>query len=263
MQEGTRLAGRALVMGGGGILGIAWMLGLWVALAEAGVKLNDADLVVGTSAGSVVGSLLAYGAEPGQLAGLVQAGMGLPPAAVAKVVTGAGLTEEEWVSIFAVPLGDAPWPAKDLRISAVAEDTGEVVMWTRASGVPIARAVAASCAVPNLLPPVTIDGRRYIDGGARSGTHADQALGCERVLIIAPMGGPRYVLGHEMLARERARLEAAGTRVMTVLPDAATERVFAENLMEIARAFDALEAGRRQGEGAAAAVRAFWSRAAG
>ena len=258
MQEGTRLSGRALVMGGGGSLGIAWMLGIWSAVAESGVKPNDADLVVGTSAGSVVGTLVRYGAQPGQLTGLVAAGMGLPPAAVAKVVTGVGLTEEEWVSIFTAPLGEAAWPEQALRISAVDEQTGEAVMWTRTSGVPIARAVASSCAVPGLLPPVTIGGRRYIDGGARSGTHADQALGFARVLIIAPMGGPRHALGHERLSQEQARLEAAGSRLMTVLPDAATELVFGDNLMEIARAFDALTAGRRQGEGLAAAMRAFW-----
>src|SRR5215510_13385362 len=48
------MAGRALVLGGGGVTGVAWELGLLAGLAEAGLDLTDADLFVGTSAGSVV-----------------------------------------------------------------------------------------------------------------------------------------------------------------------------------------------------------------
>jgi NTE family protein len=51
----------ALVLGGGGITGIAWELGILKGLADAGVDLSEADLVVGTSAGSVVGTQLASG----------------------------------------------------------------------------------------------------------------------------------------------------------------------------------------------------------
>ncbi|OTA41554.1 MAG: hypothetical protein A6D92_05675 [Symbiobacterium thermophilum] len=250
---------RALVMGGGGVLGIAWMVGLTAAWKEAGVDLGSADLVVGTSAGSVVGTLLRYGVDPAQLTHLVAAGMGLPPAAVAKVATGAGLTEDEWVGLFQAPLGDVPWPEKPLRISAVDAETGEPVMWTNASGIPLARALASSCAVPGLLPTVLINGRRYVDGGAWSGTHADQAAGFRRVLIVAPMGGPKYPRGHEMLQKERAALEADGSRVLTVLPDPATLQVFGDNLMDPARIFDALENGRRQGAEAALQVRSFWA----
>ncbi len=53
----------ALVLGGGGITGIAWEIGVLSGLAEAGVDLSGADLVVGTSAGSVVGAQLTSGAE--------------------------------------------------------------------------------------------------------------------------------------------------------------------------------------------------------
>ena len=53
----------ALVLGGGGITGIAWELGLIAGLAEGGVDLSTADLVVGTSAGSVVGAQLTSKAD--------------------------------------------------------------------------------------------------------------------------------------------------------------------------------------------------------
>lgn len=51
----------ALVLGGGGITGAAWEIGLLVGLAEAGVDLTTADLVVGTSAGAVVGAQVLSG----------------------------------------------------------------------------------------------------------------------------------------------------------------------------------------------------------
>lgn len=57
---------RALVLGGGGITGIAWEWGILAGLAEAGITLSDADLVVGTSAGSVVGAQVANGLDPAE-----------------------------------------------------------------------------------------------------------------------------------------------------------------------------------------------------
>ena len=53
----------ALVLGGGGITGIAWEIGVLAGLAEAGADLTGADLVVGTSAGSVVGAQVTAGAD--------------------------------------------------------------------------------------------------------------------------------------------------------------------------------------------------------
>ena len=53
---------RALVLGGGGVTGIAWETGMLAGLAEAGIDLSTADVVVGTSAGSVVGAQILSGA---------------------------------------------------------------------------------------------------------------------------------------------------------------------------------------------------------
>ena len=57
----------ALVLGGGGITGIAWMLGLLKGLRERGVDLTGADTVLGTSAGSVVGAQLTSGHDVDEL----------------------------------------------------------------------------------------------------------------------------------------------------------------------------------------------------
>ncbi|MFF9504125.1 patatin-like phospholipase family protein [Streptomyces sp. NPDC014656] len=58
---GAGNGGTALVLGAGGLVGAAWETGILHGLAEAGVDLSDADLVVGSSAGAVVGALLTSG----------------------------------------------------------------------------------------------------------------------------------------------------------------------------------------------------------
>jgi NTE family protein len=52
---------RALVLGGGGPVGIAWESGLLAGFAEGGVSLENADFIAGTSAGSFVGAQIALG----------------------------------------------------------------------------------------------------------------------------------------------------------------------------------------------------------
>ncbi|BDH13086.1 hypothetical protein HOK021_42650 [Streptomyces hygroscopicus] len=52
------MAGTALVLGGGGLTGIGWEIGVLAGLADAGLDLADADVVIGTSAGSIVGAHL-------------------------------------------------------------------------------------------------------------------------------------------------------------------------------------------------------------
>ena len=55
---------RALVLGGGGITGIAWETGLIAGLAALDIDLAAADVIIGTSAGSVVGTDIASGQGP-------------------------------------------------------------------------------------------------------------------------------------------------------------------------------------------------------
>jgi len=70
-------------------------------------------------------------------------------------------------------------------VTAVDAATGEFRTFDRDSGVPLVQAVAASCAVPGVYPPVTIGGRRYVDGGMRSAANVDLAAGVERVVVLA------------------------------------------------------------------------------
>src|SRR4029453_17171920 len=59
--------GRAVVLGGGGVTGGAWEVGLIHGLAELGVDLTRAGLYVGTSAGSVVAAQITTGTPLGEM----------------------------------------------------------------------------------------------------------------------------------------------------------------------------------------------------
>jgi predicted acylesterase/phospholipase RssA len=71
----------AVVLGGGGSAGVAWEAGIVMGLRQAGIDVSSADLFVGTSAGSIVGSHVAFAADLSVLAARRPAGRGTGPAA--------------------------------------------------------------------------------------------------------------------------------------------------------------------------------------
>src|ERR1700693_2759957 len=180
---------RALVLGGGGVTGIAWETGLLAGLAEAGIDLTSADLVVGTSAGSVVGAQILSGVSIKDL----YAEQLIEPRAEVAARMGATVTlrfaaamlwpggeeqararlgraalkartvpESERKAIIKQRLPVDSWPERRLLITAVDAETGELRVFDRDGGVALLEAVPASCAVPLIWPPISIDGRRYI-----------------------------------------------------------------------------------------------------
>jgi NTE family protein len=283
------MAERALVLGGGGTVGIAWETGLLAGLQRAGVSVADADLIVGTSAGSVVGAQLALGLPLEVLvaAQLAPVAAGEPQPAFDQGAFGAVVQllgraseaspdllaevgrialavptadEDQYLARFAL-LADAPWPQRDLRITAVDALSGAFRAWGRADGVPLGRAVAASCAVPGIFPPVTIGGRRYMDGGMRSDTNADLASGSARVLVVAPIGSEAAGAGfaaRRPVLREAEQLRASGAQVELVEPGPAARLAFGANLMDPARRAGAAEAGLQQGLALAERVGRLW-----
>jgi NTE family protein len=64
------------VFGGGGIAGVAWEAGIVIGLRRAGVDLSSADVIVGTSAGSIVGSRVAFGTDLQALAAMSPSSQG-------------------------------------------------------------------------------------------------------------------------------------------------------------------------------------------
>ena len=71
---------RALVLAGGGAAGNAWELGLIAGLSDAGVDVTEADLIIGTSAGSTVAAQITGGTRPSELYAAILAEMPQPQA---------------------------------------------------------------------------------------------------------------------------------------------------------------------------------------
>ncbi len=286
----------ALVLGGGGALGISWEIGLLSGLLEEGIDVGAADLIVGTSAGSVVGTQIALGKTLGELMaeqtepddGQINVLMaGIEPAAVmhlfmrwagvkevtqeicaeigAAALAAKTVEEATWVDYFEERIGESDWPETPLLLTAVDCVTGGFQTWVKHAGVSLGRAVASSCAVPGLFPPVTIGGRRYTDGGVRSGTSADLASGFDSVLIVAPIGsrsdGIDPLLGRQARAEAEA-LRAVGSSVELVFPDAPTLETMGMNRMDASRRGVTAEAGVAQGRSLASRLADSWLKAA-
>ncbi len=234
---------RGLVLGGGGITGIAWETGLLWGLAEAGLDLTSADRIVGTSAGSIVGAQITsdLGLEelyrrqllpPADDAPLSSIGPGvaarfvvsllrargdvtrfgrlLGAASVKATADGKTPTVEDRYAQVDQRIGGLTWPNRDLVVTAVDVATGEMVTFgprTARPAVSLEDAVNASCAVPLVYPPIPIDGGTYIDGGARSGSNADLMVGMDVVIAITPMDrsvGPLRSAAQQLRGPRRA-----------------------------------------------------------
>lgn len=280
---------RALVLGGGGVAGVAWELGILTGLHDAGVDVRGADFIIGTSAGSVVGAQISSGtafeslfdsqltpvekskeravafdptqmmeafsraiAEVGSDAKAIRARIG------AYALAAPTIPEADRRAIIESRLPVQTWPQQRLLIVAVDTSTGEEYVIERESGVSLVDAVAASCAVPGIWPPVTIAGRRYMDGGMRSTTNADLANGFERVLILNPLGEGANFFGAGPSSEAEA-LKRAGSQVLLIGPDAASATAIGPNPLDPATRKPSALAGRAQGRELAASVAALWS----
>ena len=303
MSEGSKT--RAVVLGGGGPVGVGWELGLVAGLAASGVALVDADLVVGTSAGSLTGAMLKGGEDPialvdevGELfargvsdsgvdridmagfTGLMETMLGSAApepgpdedaahlAEVGRLALATDtISEEAFVGTLATELSGRPWPP-GFACTAVEVEKGRFQVWDESSNVPLERAVASSCCVPGLYPPVTINGKRYMDGGVRSPLNADLAAGHDAVVVISVMmtelppgiEDPRL---QAFFARQQAGVDAlrsAGAAVELIEPDAEflTLSGMGMALMDFSLAGAAADAGLRLGKQEAERIRAIW-----
>jgi NTE family protein len=279
------MGGQALVLGGGGVAGIAWTTGLLAGLAGHGQDLTGADLIVGTSAGAAVAAqvtsglplaeLFARQAEPARQTPEIPADIDFEkfaadfggaltgatsPAdarrAVGKLALAADtVSEVDRRAVIEARLPVHDWPEQRLVIVAVDAETGEPCRFDRASGVSLVDAVAASCAVPGVWPPVTIDGRRYVDGGVRSVENADYAAGSTRITVVAPLGMESPLPAEKPLLTVLDELRAAGAEVALITPDEASVAAIGQNPLDPATRTPAAEAGRAQG----AALKLGWS----
>jgi NTE family protein len=273
----------ALVLAGGGVAGIAWELGVLRGLADADPGLASrvlaADVLIGTSAGSSVAAQIASGVPLDELyeaqlrpetaeievelnleqlmtgfaaamagaSGAVEIGRRVGALALATPT----VAESVRLAAIEARLPRKEWPERTMLIPAVDAVSGETTVFTRGSGVALVDAVAASCAVPGVWPPVTIGERRYIDGGVRSGTNADLAAGADRILIVQPaLAGAPQPWGS--LDDELAALAPGETFVISA--DQASIDAFGTNPLSPATRAPAARAGRAVGAAQAAAL---------
>jgi NTE family protein len=285
-----------LVLGGGGAIGNAWEIGVIAGLFDAGLDVRQADLIIGTSAGSTAAAQISGAALPSELFASVLAAA-VPPrpgpgggprtsqadllATTSAIIAAAenpadmrrrmgaaaldmdagsdGSAQAQRRAVVAARLPGQVWPERSMLITAVDAHTGEPVVFDRQSGVDLADAVTASCAGPG-APPHTIGDRRYIDGGYRSNENADLASGYERVLVLSPLGGRTRVPLEwgTHLAAQADELRAHGSRVETILPDRGSLDAFGGNLMDLSRRAPAAQAGYDQGKALAEQLAEFW-----
>ena len=282
---------RGLVLGGGGIVFVAWLSAYLGALARRGLRFQDAERVVGTSAGSILATIVTAGhlervqrltgwlsRRPAVISRLAPAAdlrpsqqraldlfdsardsdpstiRGIGAAALAAVTPPAGL-----LPVGVMMLTQAwRWPGDRLLVTAVDAYTGERLLLTRGSGVPLVRAVAASASVPGLFAPQPMLDRRGMDGGVSgTGLHADLVAGCERALVI-PVAGtllePGLTMRPDSVEREIDALRASGTLV-----EVRHARLAADvDLMDPTQVAGALVLGQQQAIEDVQRVSEFW-----
>jgi NTE family protein len=287
----------ALVLGGGGAAGNAWEIGVIAGLAEAGLDMTEAaDLVVGTSAGATAAAQVRSGIRPAELFASVlsppvqpvgqnrERPPSLPMATVFERMRAIGATATSAVDLqramgafglesdailgpgaeqrratVAARLPRREWPERPMIVVAVNAHTGELAAFDRESGVELVDAVTASTALPGLVPTVSINGARYIDGGVRSSENADLVSGYANVVVLSPLGGRngtppegqfeglRRFPGAD-LGSQVEGLRKQGSRVEVITPDADSRTAMGTNLMDPATRIPAARAGFAQGK---------------
>lgn len=280
---------RALVLAGGGSTGNAWSLGVVAGLADGGLDVTGADVMIGTSAGATTAAQLAATSPAELFAAAVvpvpaRGGAAGPQAAAESMARTAAIIAESadaadmrrrmgaaaialdphgeraarWRAIVAHRLPDTAWPTRQMLITAVDARTGEPVVFDRDSGVDMADAVAASCSSGFAY---AVGGERYIDGGYRRNENADLATGFERVLVLSPFGGrsrhPRS-WGTD-LSSQVDELRAGGSSVETIFPGAGAERMLGAAAMDVSLRPEAAQRGYDRGRTLAGELIGFWT----
>jgi NTE family protein len=271
---------RALVLGGGGLAGIAWHVGILAGLADRGLDVTDADFIVGTSAGSTVAAQVASGmpidecfrrqVDPAfqnrelrptlSVTDLWDTMLRLveevdDPAELRRRIGSVALAADTVAepvrrAVVAGRLPSDDWPEQRMATVAIDALTGDRRVFERGSGAGLVDAVAASSAVPGIWPPVTIGDARYVDGGMYSTCNADLAVGYDRVLVLAPMADAA-------LADQVAAVDEVG-RAAVVSPDKESLAAFTADALDPAVRAPSAEAGRRQGISVAATLQDLW-----
>jgi NTE family protein len=257
-----------LVLGGGGVLGAAWLMGALSAVErETGWRARDADLVMGTSAGAAVAAVAAArdrawgqleedsaaGAEFLSLLGaaaydverpgrwmrwgswrmVVETWRGGGDAALGR--TWAGVLPHGLVSTrrleSTIDFHVPAWPIDpELWIVATDYESGRREVFGSTDSIGVGRAVAASCAIPGFYRPVRIGSRLYVDGGVASSTNLDllAGRGLDLVICLVPLSPLRAVAHRTPSARFRELLQRRLRRQIAAVEATGTEVLLIE-----------------------------------
>ena len=300
--DATRQAGnsnkRALVLAGGGAAGNAWELGLIAGLSDAGVDVTEADLIIGTSAGSTVAAQITSGTRPAELYAAILAEAPQPQPRKAGSDRGrapnfSGSNYMEWSNGIIGSAEDASDMRRRMGAAALEMDASDGSGQTRWRDIVAARLpsqhwpqqpvliaavdartgepvvfdrhsgidlVDAVAASTSAMTPYRIGENRYINGGYRRSENADLAAGYGRVLVLSPFGGrSRMPLEWGMdLATQVDELRAGGSRVETVFPDGGAGDVFDANASDPSTRLQAARGGYDQGRALAKLLAEFW-----
>ncbi|QQS00411.1 MAG: hypothetical protein IPK37_16375 [Austwickia sp.] len=250
-------SGLAVVLGGTGLTGRAWLTGILAGLAEggAGILTGARDrTVIATSAGAIVAARAAAGLTPeAQHRDLLEHGVqetGAMPAKAMAQLAWLGVRHRSpaahraAVAAFArtAPevvdhrervrdlVGSADWPAWPLWIVAVHAETAERVVLARTGT--LAESAAASTAAPGRRPPVRIGSDSYLDGSVASAANVDVAAGFGRVLVVSSVED-----GTAASPGARRQLDAlpGAPESLLVLPDIAARREMGPHSLSAAR----------------------------
>jgi NTE family protein len=241
---------RALVLGGGGFVASSWISGLITGMAESGIDVRDADVLIGTSSGARVALQLAsgapleevfarqvgagrhFGAAPhvGRQSGAVDMSRVQEEVARAKELGGdraeilrrigqlaLALKGPDRRALVATQLPMEHWPERHVRLIALNAETGVRRAFDRASGIDLVDAVMATTASFGAAP-VWFERQPYIDGGYYSSDNADLAAECGRVLVLA-LKAPPWAMRLVSLEDGIAELRASGAEVELIQPD--------------------------------------------
>jgi NTE family protein len=283
---------RTVCLGGGGLFFIAWQVGYLHQAMRDGVPVGDAERIVGTSAGSIVGTVLAAGRIERLHAEITAVGHLPGGASESNPAVGLRPSQERARAMFVLATDSRPetiraighaalaalapaptrvrrsilvatqqrrWPSTALHITCVDAFTGERCVITSTSGVSPSAAATASSAVPGVFAPAEIGDRRCMDGGVSgSGLHTDLVAGAGRCLVLSLVSteSPAMMtLGENATMTELSTLADAGTRVFVRSP----APVPIEVLMDPSSMPGAMAAGAAAAQADRDELSAFWS----
>ncbi|GFZ30852.1 patatin [Clostridium zeae] len=282
-MQNTNKKTRAVVLGGGGVTGIAWEIGIITALLQEGIDLSEADVIIGTSAGSFVGTALASGYDmrklydsqfiPNKSEVNVSVGSEIMKLWTAAFIYGkddkkkigklfgdiakkypSKISKEERQAVVESRLTTTIWPSK-LKVTAVDAETGDLHVFDKDSDTSLIDAVNASGAVPGLWPFVAFNDRDWIDGGMVSSTNAFLSGSYDKVVILSPMPQKYGLVPSVKEDVEEMRKRAA---VSLIIPDNDSILAIGKNPYAPTHAASSAKAGFEQGIREVAGVYKTW-----